>query len=136
MPLLSLQNHFNVLYVEQINDIETKTQDVQKPDPCCVESWMETLPSMTFSSNTLQMEAFPFVTSSVQTHCPKWERSLPQKFVIAATERNPTSLKLKVEIETTDTAEKKSVTNSFSSLTQTYHALHYSFSYMINMHLP
>ena len=28
------------------------------------------------------------------------------------------------------------VTNSFSSLTQAYHALHYSFSYMINMHLP
>ena len=94
MPLLSSHNCFNVLYVEQINDIATKTQDVQKPDPCCIES---------------QMEAFSSMTSSVQTRCPKWERSLPQKFVIAAIEENPTSLKLKVEIETTDTAEKKSV---------------------------
>src|SRR6202789_1056477 len=40
---------------------------------------------------------------------PKWERLLPKKFVIAATENNPTALKLKVEIETTDTAEKKSI---------------------------
>ena len=108
-PSLSSHNHFNVLYIEQINNIETKTQDVQKPDPCCIELWMEMLPSVTFSSKMLQMKAFPSTTLSVQTHCPKWERSLPQKFVIAATEENPTSLKLKVEIETTDTAEKKSV---------------------------
>ena len=109
MPSFSLHNHFNVLCVEQINDIETKTQNVQKPDPCCIESWMEMLSSVTFSSNTSWLEAFPSGTSSVQTHHPKWERSLPQKFVITATEGNPTSLKLKVEIETTDTAEKKSV---------------------------
>ena len=32
--------------------------------------------------------------------------------------------------------DSASVTNSFSSLTRAYHALHYSFSYMINMHLP
>ena len=70
---------------------------------------MEMLPSMTFLSNMSRMEALPSVTSSVQTRCPKWEKSLPQKFVIAATEENPTSLKLKVEIETMDTAEKKSI---------------------------
>jgi hypothetical protein len=34
---------------------------------------------------------------------------LPKKFVITVTEEKPTSLKLKVEIETTDTAEKKSI---------------------------
>ena len=55
------------------------------------------------------MEAFPSMIPSAQTHCPKWERSLPQKFVIAATEENPALSKLKVEIETMDTAEKKSV---------------------------
>ena len=48
-------------------------------------------------------------STSVQTHCPEWEKSLPQKFVIAATEENPTSLKLKVNIEATDMAEKKSI---------------------------
>ena len=109
MPSLSSHNCFNVLYVEQINDIETKAQDMQKPDFCCIELQMETVPSVTFFSNMSWMEAFPSMTSSVKTHCPKWERSLPQKFVIAATEGNPTSLKLKVKIETTDTAEKKSV---------------------------
>ena len=108
-PSLSSHNCFNVLYIEQINDIETKTQDMQKPDPCCIESWMEAFPSVTFSSNTSWMEALPSVTSSVQTHCTKWEKSFPQKFVIAATEENPTSLKLKVKIKTTDMAEKKSI---------------------------
>ena len=90
MPLLSLHNHFNVLYIEQINNIDTKTQDMQKPDPCHNKSQMETIQTMTFSSNTLQMEAFPSMTFSVQTCCPKWKRSLPQKFVIAVTEGDPT----------------------------------------------
>jgi hypothetical protein len=49
------------------------------------------------------------MTPSVWTHHPKWERSLPKRFIITATEENPTLLKLKVEIETTDTAEKKSI---------------------------
>ena len=47
--------------------------------------------------------------SPIRIRRPKWERLLPKEFVIAATENNPTALKLKVEIETTDTAEKKSV---------------------------
>ena len=38
-PLLSWHNRFNVLHVEQINDIETKIQDVQKPNPCCKSNW-------------------------------------------------------------------------------------------------
>src|ERR1700679_3819223 len=47
--------------------------------------------------------------SPIRIRRPKWERLLPKKFVIAATENNPTALKLKVKIETTDTAEKKSL---------------------------
>src|SRR5271155_3630894 len=35
------------------------------------------------------------------------KKPLPSKFIIAATEGNPTSLKLKIELETTDTAEVK-----------------------------
>ena len=72
-------------------------------------SLMETLPLATFLSNMSPMEVLPSVTFSVQTCHPKWERSLLQKFIIAATEENPTSLKLKVKIKTTDTAEKKSI---------------------------
>jgi len=43
---------------------------------------------------------------------PKWERRLPSKLVIASAEDSSTSLKLKVELETTDTWEVKSI-NSF-----------------------
>jgi hypothetical protein len=38
----------------------------------------------------------------------KWKRQLLSKFVIAAMEGKTNSLKLKVELETTDTAEIKS----------------------------
>jgi hypothetical protein len=69
-----------------MNDIE---QNVQKPD----------LPPI----------IAPIIDSHVWVHRPKWEKLLPKKFVIAVTEENPTSLKLKVEIETTDTAEKRSI---------------------------
>jgi hypothetical protein len=40
--------------------------------------------------------------------CPKWERQLLSKFIILAMEGKTNSLKLKVELETTDTAEVKS----------------------------
>ena len=89
MPLLSSYNCSDILPIEQINDIETKTQDMQNPD----------LPST----------STPIINSYAQTRCSKWEKLLPKKFIIAATEGNPMSLKLKVKIETTDTAEKKSV---------------------------
>jgi hypothetical protein len=46
---------------------------------------------------------------------PRWERSLPAKLVIASTENEPKSLKLKVSIETTDTAEVKSVNSLVNS---------------------
>ena len=44
--------------------------------------------------------------------CPKWEQQLPSKLVIALAEDGSTFLKLKVELETTDTGEVKSL-NSF-----------------------
>ena len=52
----------------------------------------------------------PIPTLPLRTQKPKWEKVLPKSYIIAATEENPTSLKLKVEIETTDTAETKSIT--------------------------
>jgi hypothetical protein len=52
----------------------------------------------------------PVTDFHAKDHHPKWEKLLPKKFTIATTEENPTSLKLKVEIETTDTAERSSVT--------------------------
>jgi hypothetical protein len=75
-PLLSSHNHFDVLCIEQINDIETETQDMQKPE----------IPSISMLKTD----------SSIQTHCPRWEKLLSKKFVIAVTEENPTSLKLKL----------------------------------------
>jgi hypothetical protein len=91
MPLLSSHNHFNVLNIEKIkNDIETETQDVQKFE--------------TPSTSAL-------VTNFCAKDChPKWERLPPKKFTVAAMEGNFTSPKLKVEIETTDTAERSSIT--------------------------
>ena len=46
---------------------------------------------------------------------PKWEKALPEKFTIETTEGTLNSLSLKVEIETTDTAEKKSITTLVDS---------------------
>jgi len=46
---------------------------------------------------------------------PKWERQLPSKLVISLAEDSSTSLKLKVELETTDMGEVKSVNSSIDS---------------------
>ena len=46
---------------------------------------------------------------------PKWEKALPEKFIIAAMEETPNSIKIKVEIKTTDTAEKRSITTLIDS---------------------
>ena len=85
-PSLSSRNHFDVLLVDPINDVETETPDVPK------------------------IESPPALPPSTTVRRPKWERLLPKELIIAAAEADSTSLKLKVEIETTDTAEKKSVT--------------------------
>ena len=89
MPLLPTYNCFNVLDIHESNEtIETVETAVQNP-----ESLPTTVPH------------FP----QYPAPRPKWERPLPSKFVIAAMDGNSTSLKLKVELETTDTAEVKSV---------------------------
>ena len=68
-----------------------ENQDVQKPE-------VSLTPALT-------------ADFGVKTCHPKWEKLLPKKFIIAAMEEKPTSSKLKVEIETMDTAEKKSITS-------------------------
>ena len=45
---------------------------------------------------------------------PKWEKALPKKYTISATVES-NSLKLKVELETTDTLERKSVNSQVDS---------------------
>ena len=50
-----------------------------------------------------------------QTHHPEWERQLPPQLVIAASEDNPKSLQLKVEVETTNTTKVKSLNSLMNS---------------------
>ena len=45
----------------------------------------------------------------------KWQKTLPKTLTIASAEGISTSLKLKVEIETMDTAERKSITTLLDS---------------------
>src|SRR5271163_2464807 len=88
MPSLSTYSRFDVLAIEQSNEtIET------------VETAAQILESLPPSIPLLPQ--YP-------ASCPKWEKPLPSKFIIAVTEGNPTSLKLKIELETTNTAEVKS----------------------------
>jgi hypothetical protein len=66
--------------------------------------------------------------------CPKWERLLLKKFTVAVMEGNPTSLKLKVEIETMDTAERSSVTVLVDSgATREFIDRHYAKSSCFNL---
>ena len=85
-------NHFEVL--TNICDFKTNLADVQKskqaPNP----------PSV----------SVPVPAPSSRMWKLKWEKALPKSYIVAATEEKPTSLKLKVEIETMDTVEKESVT--------------------------
>ena len=88
LPSLPSHNRFDVLFVQESNEtIETIDKVVPNFEP---------LPPTTPTS--------PF-RSDIR---PKWERKLPSKFVVAATEGTTNSLKLKVELETTDTAETRS----------------------------
>src|SRR5271168_4026969 len=88
-PSLPAYNRFNVLDIHESNEtIETVETAVQN---------FESLPT-----------TFPHFPQYPAPR-PKWERPLASKFVIAAMEESSTSLKLKVELETMDTAEVKSV---------------------------
>ena len=94
MPPLSTYNRFEVL--ANISDSETLSSDVQKTKETPIHDLTPTL-------------------SKPKIQKPKWEKALPEKFTIAMTKGTPNSLKLKVEIETTDTAEKKSITTLVDS---------------------
>jgi len=91
MPSLSYHNHFSVLPTCSLNETVEPSIDVQNP--------------VSKNLTVILME----ITRNRHT---KWERRLPSKLVIASAEDGSTSLKLKVELETTDTGEVKSV-NSF-----------------------
>ena len=84
-------NHFSVLPTCSLNETVEPSIDVQNP----------------ISKNPIVIP-----TEIVWNRHPKWERQLPSKLVIASAEDGSTSLKLKVELETTDIGEVKSV-NSF-----------------------
>ena len=106
-PSLPTYNRFDVLSIQESNEtVETIDKVVQNS---------ESLPS-------------PTPTSPLRPNSrPKWERKLPSKFIVAATEGTANSLKLKVELETTDTAEIKS-TNTLvdSGATREFIDQHYA----------
>ena len=88
-PLLSTYNCFEVL--ANISDSKMFPLDVQK---------LEELPTPVLTP----------IPSPPKKQKPKCEKALPEKFTIVTTEGTPNSLNLKVEIKTTNTAEKKSIT--------------------------
>ena len=86
VPLLPVHNRFACLEVENENPL---------PPPLHAESPVKvTLESKT----TLTLQPL---------HLHQWEKWLPRQYVVAATP-GPKSLVIKVEIQTTDTAEVKS----------------------------
>jgi len=90
-PSLSYHNWFSVLPTCSLNETVEPSIDVQNP----------------VSKNLIVVPM-----EIVQNRHPKWEQQLPSKLVMASAEDSSTSLKLKVELDTTDTGEVKSV-NSF-----------------------
>ena len=93
-PPLSTYNRLEVL--ANTYDSEMLPLDVQK---------LEELPTPVLTPSP----------SPSKKRKPKWEKALPEKFTIATTEGTPNSLNLRVEIETTDTTEKKSITTLVDS---------------------
>jgi len=91
MPSLSYHNCFSVLPTCSLNGTVEPSIDVQNP----------------ISKNLIVVPM-----EIVRNRCPRWKRQLPSKLVIASAEDGSTLLKLKVELETTDTGEVKSI-NSF-----------------------
>jgi len=91
-PSLSYHNHFSVLPTCSVNE--------------------ETVEPSIDVQNSISENLIVVLMEITWNRCPKWERQLPSKLVIASAEDGSTSLKLKVELETTDTGEVKSV-NSF-----------------------
>ena len=83
MPPLLSNNRFDVLVVEEINEISSALQNT-----------------------STEIKVTP---SKKERRLPKWERRLPQKLTIAATAPSSTSLYLWVEIESTETQRKHGV---------------------------
>ena len=86
MPSLSDHNCFSISPTYEVNEIAETPEVVHKPQ-----------------------SDLPW------THHPKWKRRLPPKLIIAASKDNPKSLWLKVEVETMDTAEIKSLNSLVDS---------------------
>ena len=94
-PSLSTCNHFKIL--SNIYDSKINLPDVQKP------------------KETFTPPSVPVMIPTVpKIQKPKWEKALPESYTILAT-RESNSLKLKVELETTDTSERKSVNSLVDS---------------------
>ena len=95
MPSLSTCNHFKIL--SNIIDSKANVLDVKilKKD-----------------LNTSPVPELTPITPKNQK--PKWERTLPKKCIISAAGQS-NSLKLKVEIETTDTLERKAINSLVDS---------------------
>ena len=101
MPSLSSCNCFEVL--ANICDTGTITSDVQK---------YEGTPN-----SVLNPRPAPVCLHTIapKIRKPKWEKMLPKAYIIVSAEESSNSLKLKVKIETTNTAHKKSVTTLVDS---------------------
>ena len=96
-PPLSTCNCFEIL--SNIHDSEMTLPDMQN---------LKEIPPPTPVPTPIPN---PAPTPEIPRICkPKWQKTLPKTLTIASVEEISTSLKLKVEIESTDTAERKSVT--------------------------
>ena len=93
MPSLSTCNCFEVL--SNIHDSETIPADVQKSETNPVS-----IPESVSAPTLKTLELWKL----------KWEKALPKQFTVATTRATSNSLKLKLEIETTNTVEKKTIT--------------------------
>ena len=95
MPSLSTCNHFKIL--SNIHDSKTNFLDVQNLEKICTPPLV--------SSSTL---------TTLKKQKARWEKALSESYTILATGES-NSLKLKVELKTTDTAERKSINSLVDS---------------------
>ena len=96
-PPLTSHNHFEAL--SNIRNSEMPLPEIKG-----------TLPSVAIPAPIISPTTIPAsILKTLRIWMPKWEKTLPRTLTIAAMGEVSTSLKLKVEIETTDTVEKKSV---------------------------
>ena len=104
MPSLLSSNHYALLSVDPVNDIDDSPKCPNDKDTQILETPM-TIPDQIQSTATRALELPPRFRRNLW---PKWERRLPKQLVIASTSRE-NSLHLSVELETTDTGEVTAV---------------------------